>query len=220
MGASDVFISVGGTATKEQEDFVCAVEGRLRVDGLIPHTIGRNTFSSDAPLKAVMDLMRTCSGAVVIALERSYFPHGIDKPGGTKASPLDEIRLATPWNQIEAALAYASKLPLLVIVEKGVRAEGLLEPGYDWYVQHITLVATSLSTMEFNGVLASWKEKVKEHAEVEFSKPETPSTISDPAQMSVGTLLGLLKPAQFWAMVTALAAVVAGAFSLGSHFHK
>jgi hypothetical protein len=222
MGASDVFVSVGGTATKEQEDFVCAVEDRLRIEGLIPHTVGRNTFSSDAPLKAVTELMRSCSGAFVIALERTYFPHGFDKPGGPKASPLDEIRLATPWNQIEATLAYVSNLPLLVIVEKGVRTEGLLEPGYDWYVQQIPLAAASLSTTEFNGVLASWKEKVRGHADAASSKMATSSPVTDPAQMSVGTLLGFLKPPQLWAMVTALAAVLAGAFSLGTHFapHK
>lgn len=40
MDAPDIFVSVGSTATKKQEDFVHAVEERLRVEGLLPHTIG------------------------------------------------------------------------------------------------------------------------------------------------------------------------------------
>ena len=73
MNQIDVFVSVGGTANEAQENFVRAVEERLRSEGLIPHTVGRNTFSADAPLKTVEQLMDKCAGAVVLALERTYF---------------------------------------------------------------------------------------------------------------------------------------------------
>lgn len=56
MNELNVFVSVGGTATEQQQAFVRAVEDRLRSEGLVPHTVGRNTFSSDAPLKAVTEL--------------------------------------------------------------------------------------------------------------------------------------------------------------------
>ena len=105
MEQLDIFISVGWTATAKQEAFVRAVEDRLRSEGLVPHTVGRNTFSADAPLKTVTELMDSCAGTVVIALERIYFPSGTDKRGGPNATALSEIRLPTPWNQIEAAMA-------------------------------------------------------------------------------------------------------------------
>ena len=79
-----VFVSVGGTATAEQESFVRSIEDRLRSESLIPKPVGRNTFSADAPLKAITELMDHCSGIVVIALERSFFPAGIDKRGGPR----------------------------------------------------------------------------------------------------------------------------------------
>jgi hypothetical protein len=53
MDQLHVFVSVGGTASAAQEAFISAVEDRLKSEGMIPHTIGRNTFSTDAPLKAV-----------------------------------------------------------------------------------------------------------------------------------------------------------------------
>ena len=84
MNELNVFVSVGGTATEKQETFVRAVEDRLRSEGMVPHTVGRNTFSADAPLKTVTDLLERCSGTVVIALERSYFAAGVEKRGGPK----------------------------------------------------------------------------------------------------------------------------------------
>lgn len=208
MAALDVFVSVGGTATAEQEAFVRAVEDRLRSEGLVPHTVGRNTFSSGAPLKTVTELMDKCSGAVVIALERSYFPTGVDKRGGPKESPLADVRLPTPWNQIEAAMSYARGLPLMVIVEAGLKSEGLLERGYDWYVQWVKPEVAALQSNEFNGVLASWKEKMTIGSNK--GAPAKP-----PAELTVAELIGGLKPVQLWSVLAALAALVAGAFALG-----
>lgn len=159
MNEINVFVSVGGTATEQEEAFVRAVEDRLRSEGLIPHTVGRNAFSADAPLRTVDELLDRCSGTIVIALERSYFPFGAEKRGGPKEIALADVKLPTPWNQIEAAMTYARGLPLMVVVEAGLKSEGLLEPGYDWYVQRVKPEAAALSTNEFNGVLASWKKR-------------------------------------------------------------
>jgi hypothetical protein len=150
-----IFISVGGTFTPAQEDFVLAVEDRLRSEGLIPHTVGRNTFSSEAPLKAVLELLETCSWTIAIGLERSYFSSGISKRSGPNETKLSEVKLPTPWNQIEAAIAYSLNVPLMVVVEAGILQEGLLERGYDWYVQEVRLERAALTSIEFNDVLAS-----------------------------------------------------------------
>lgn len=214
----DIFVSVGAPSNPNQETFLCAVEDRLRNDGLTPHTVGRNTFSADAPLKAVTDLLSTCSGIVVVAFERSYFPAGMSKRGGPNEAALQDVRLPTPWNQIEAAMAYAHGLPLMVIVEAGLRNEGLLERGYDWYVQEVKLEAAALASAEFNGVFASWKRKVLQNTPAGEKNPEKSSVESPlkPQEMTVGELVGSLKPGQLWSVLGALAAVVAGAFALGA----
>lgn len=162
--ARNIFISVGSTANDQQEAFVRAVELRLESEGLNPQTLGRNTFSSDAPLKKITELLDSCDGTVVIALERSFFPAGMDKRGGPNEADLSDVRLPTPWNHIEAAMAYSRKLPLLVIAEAGLKSEGLLERGNDWYVQWIKPVPSALATREFNGILADWRSKVEAFA--------------------------------------------------------
>lgn len=208
MNELSVFVSVGGTANDRQEAFVRAVEDRLRSEGLIPHTVGRNTFSSDAPLKAVTALLDKCAGTVVIALERSYYPAGVDKRGGPKEAALSDTRLPTPWNHIEAAMAYSRGHPLLVVVESGLKSEGLLERGNDWYVQWVQPEAAALSTVEFNGVLASWKQKMLE-------APKKAPASKAASEFTVGELLGGLKPTQLWSVLGAVGALAAAAFALG-----
>jgi hypothetical protein len=161
MGGPNIFVSVGEPTTDEQEQFVRAIEARLKSEGMEPCTVGRNFFDADSPLKTVVNLMDGCSGAVIIALERTFFPAGISRRGGTREASLSNVKFATPWNQIEAGMAYSRGLPLLVIVENGIKSEGLLEPGYDWYVQSVKPELSALTTVQFNGVLAGWKKKSK-----------------------------------------------------------
>ena len=208
MNELNVFVSVGGTATEQQEAFVRAVEDRLRSEGLVPHTVGRNTFSADAPLKTVTELLDKCSGTVVIALERSYFTGGTEKRGGPREIALTDVKLPTPWNQIEAAMSYARGLPLMVVVEAGLKSEGLLERGNDWYVQWMKPEAAALNSNEFNGVLTSWKQKM-------VQTPKKASLSKTASDLTVAELIGSLRPVQLWSVLVALAALVASAFALG-----
>ena len=219
MRQINVFISVGGTATDAQENFVSSIENRLRSENLIPNTVGRNKFSADSPLKTVSELMNECSGTLIVALERRYFPSGIEKRGGTKETKLTETKIPTPWNQIEAAMAYSKGQPLLLIIEEGLKTEGLLENGYDWYVMQLKPVETSLTTTEFNGVLASWKNKVEAY---DLNKDKKLAEIKaiDPASLTIGDLIKNLKAAQLWAILVALIGIIVGAFSLGQYLAK
>ena len=212
----NVFISVGGTATEAQESFVQTIENRLRSEGLIPNTVGRNKFSSDSPLKTVKDLMNDCSGTVIVALERTYFPQGLEKRGGSNETELNEVKYATPWNQIEAAMAYSKGQPIMVIVEDGIKMEGLLERGYDWYVMEVKPESSSLTTTEFNGVLSSWKKKVESFHDEKLN----PKTKIDPSELTVGELISNLKTAQLWGILTALIGLALGAFALGQFLGK
>lgn len=204
----DIFVSVGSTANPAQEAFVRAIEDRLRTENLVPKTVGRTYFSADSPFIGVNALMDACGGVVVIALERIYVNAGIEKRGGPSAAALNNVKLATPWNHIEAALAYGRKLPLLVVVEEGIRQDGLLEKGFEWYVIATPADPASLTTPEFNGVLAAWKQKL--------SSPPQSKPRPNPVDMTIIELIGALKPAQLWSVLVAVAVTVGGAFALGA----
>lgn len=213
METKPIFVSVGSTCNAQQEEFVKAIEDRLRSEGLVPQTVGRNTFSSDAPLKAVTELMDTCSGIMVIALERSFFPSGTEKRGGDNEKQLQNISIATPWNHIEAAMAYSRRLPIFVITEEGLKSEGLLEPGYDWFVLSVPLDPSKLNSLQFNGILSDWKSKIMKHKSSSAQR-------TNAGEMSVAELAGSLKPVQLWSLLITLAGFVGGAFTLGLKFQE
>jgi hypothetical protein len=158
-----VFLSVGRTFHDRQEQFVTNMERFLEANGVVPRTVGRNYFSNQQPLKSVAELMRQCSGAVILALERTHIKEAVEKRGSPQEQPLQAINLPTVWNQIEAAMAYALDLPLFVVVENEIRSEGLLEVGYDWYVNWISLDQPVFSDPQFLGVFNDWKAHVLEH---------------------------------------------------------
>lgn len=208
----DVFVSVGTGLSSEQEAFVSAVEQRLVAIGLTPRTIGRNTFSADAPLHAVSELMDKCGGAVVIALERFHFPRGEERRGTDRQDALTDVRMPTAWNQIEAAMAYQRGIPLLVIVDPSLRKDGLLERGNDWYVQELPIEPSSLNAPAFSGILESWRGRLVANE----NNPSKPSKPFDPSSMSIGQLIAALKPAHFWATLVALLAALGAAFAIGA----
>jgi hypothetical protein len=211
----DIFVSVGTGLNSKQEEFVSAIEARLRAIGFTPCTIGRNTFSSNAPLRAVTELMDRCSGTVIIALERYRFSQGVDRPGSTQEKRLSHVSLPTAWNQIEAAMAYGRGIPLLVVVDEQLRCDGLLEKGNDWYVQSLKAEAASLNSVEFTGVLESWRNRVQ-MLHQKGSLPPTQSAKLDPTNMSIAQIIGALKPAQLWTALSGTVAALAGAFALGA----
>jgi hypothetical protein len=158
--------------------------------------------------------MEECTGILVIALERIYFENGFEKRGGEHENTLTNIKVATPWNQIESAMAYAKGIPILIILEEGVKNEGLLEKGHDWYVMTVKAHESSLTTTEFNGVVSSWKEKVIQHSLNKGKK----STSLDLANLTIGQLVSCMKPSQLWSILAALAALMTGIFIIGTHF--
>lgn len=219
-----VFLSVGRAFTPEQERFIGAFEGFLRVQGLTPETVGRTYIKNQQPLRSVAECMRQCSGAVVLAFERVFITEGEEKRGSSDAVAIHGAAVPTVWNQIEAAMAYTLDLPLLVIVERSLLSEGLLEKGYDWYVKSIQLDPGALADKELVGLVADWKAKVEEHHQTksasELSAAQTPAKALEIENRSIGDIMASLKPGQLWAVLVAIAAILSAvataAFKLGS----
>jgi hypothetical protein len=156
----NVFLSVGRASTPEQEQFITALEKYLSSNGLTSQTVGRTYFKNQQPLQSVAECMADCAGTIILAFERLYIQGGTERRGSKHQSPVGNVTLPTVWNQIEAAMAYTLGHPLLVLVENGIKSEGLLEHGYDWYVKWIELQITAFTEPEFIGVFTDWKTAV------------------------------------------------------------
>jgi hypothetical protein len=208
--ATDVFISVGRTWTPTQETFVREVERLLLEHDLRPRTLGRADYTAVQPLQAVNELMSQCAGVVVLAFERLHIDAGQERRGTPEEVAFADAILPTPWNQIEAAMAYAKGLPLLVFVEDRLRREGLLDQGYDWYVQSVSLDPATLRSPETIGRLNDWKTRL-----TKSGRRKEIGTSGAVDSMTIAELVGSLRPSQLWAVLIALGTLLAAAFWLG-----
>jgi hypothetical protein len=208
---TDVYLSVGRGYTDAYRSFVEEFDRHLKAVGLTPQTVGRNYYKNQEPLEAIADCMRECRGAVVLAFERVRIAEGVEMPGGgANEITLRGASVPTVWNQIEAAMAYTLGLPLLVVVQEGLRPEGLLQHGYKWYVVTEPFDSSLFSKPAFTGVLADWKNQIE-------STPSTRGSGADAdlGSIGVGRLISMLKLGQLWATVGAIAGLVSGAAYVG-----
>jgi hypothetical protein len=166
-------------------------------------------------LQKIKELMGECSGIAIVAFERTLIRDGVTRRGSTESGNIVDVKLPTVWNQIEAAMGYTLGLPLLVIVEKGLRDEGLLESRYDWFVKRIDLQGSALNEQEFLGVFADWKGRVQN-----FHSRKGEKAVRNVRNMSFLEILKSLNPSEMWAVcaavLTALSAVAALAYKLGT----
>ncbi len=129
-----VFLSVGAPHLPEQEAFVGSLEPSLRSRGLTPWTLGRANFDFRSPMRAIREAMDACAGAVILGLGRRFHPLGIDRYGSDKATEKNDFWCSTPWRHLEAGMAYQLGLPLLILKDKTILAEGILDQTVGEYL--------------------------------------------------------------------------------------
>lgn len=124
----NVFISHPTPYNKYQEGFLSLIEFELKKHRLNPTNLGRNNWSFKSPLKPIKDIMDTCVAAIIIGLERHHSLIGYEKEFSKNSKELIHKYSSSPWIQIEAGMAFQADLPLLVLKDNKVYAEGILDP--------------------------------------------------------------------------------------------
>ena len=121
-----VFVSRPNDLKNEFETAHVKFEAFLRTYTFKPKTLGRNSYSLNNPLDAVINLMRSCSGAIILGYPQHTFSTRIIKGSHVEFDKC--MSFPTPWNQIEGAFAYQLDLPILVIAHTGISA-GIFDRG-------------------------------------------------------------------------------------------
>jgi hypothetical protein len=183
------------------------------------YTVDRNVFRGRQPAETARDVIATCGGAVVIAFERTRILTGIDKPGGSFEGRL-ENRIEneshpTVWNQMEAAMAYSREIPLLILVQAGLKRQGMLGDRLEWMAIETELSPEVLGTEKFSQVFADWLNKVKSR------QPGSRTPDIDPGEMKIGKLLSQLSAKQAVTLAASVLTVLIGlaglAFKAGQY---
>lgn len=164
-----VFLSHPRACNSDQQEFVDRVRDYLDSRGMAARTLGVTDYDMDAPLKAVRRLMLESNGLITIALRRLFVDSGKDHSlafgeSGTDGA-LHETWLTSPWAHIEPAMAYQMGLPILVLREDGVRADGMLEPGVAGvYMPSFAVGAGTedyFQTPEWSDLIWKWESRVR-----------------------------------------------------------
>lgn len=134
---------------------------------LDPRTLGRSDYPTREPLDEVRVLLAHCAGAVVLGFTQGEaFEPGVPaKSTGDIRVPESGVRfLASPWNQLEGALAFGMRLPLLILREKGVTG-GIFDPGAAGAFVHEMPSSDELADDDDKvvAVLTKWQADVRSH---------------------------------------------------------
>ena len=154
-----VFVSQPNWVLPRQRKGLDNFRNLLQIIGLEPRTVGVTDSPSLAPLDEVIQLMDKCFGAVVLG-----FPQIEVGSGSLKGEDIEApFSLGTEWNHIEAALAYARKLPLLVIHDNTV-IRGIFDPGVANVFSHSADFSSETWFLESNisGAVKTWSGRLKQ----------------------------------------------------------
>jgi len=179
-------------------------------------TVGRSAFSIRQPVQAARDLIAKCDGAVVIAFERVRIVKAFDKPDSDGQREINNESDPTIWNQMEAALAYGQKVPILTFVQSGLRRQGMLSDRFEWTAIEGELSPVLLRAEKVQQMFGEWL------ALVEQRRNSGHADDIDPGELGVGRLITQLKPKQLWSVLAAIFSIVAAvsvaAFKVGQLF--
>jgi hypothetical protein len=175
-----VFLSYPKPCFHNQQQFIEGITEHLHSRGFEPRTLGVTDYDMDAPLKAIRRLMLESNGLITVAFRRTY----VEKGTARYRTDIDQLEpysidgrwLTSPWAQIEPAMAYQLGLPILVLRETGVQAEGILERGVvGLYMPEFDLenpIDDYFNSAEWNDMIGRWEGYVRAVVDKKGSPPQ------------------------------------------------
>ncbi|MGY5796958.1 hypothetical protein [Rheinheimera faecalis] len=170
-----VFLSYPQPFNPKQIQFINEISEYLERRGFGPRTLGVTDYDMDAPLKAIRRLMLESNGLITVAFRRTQIKSGTTKPGTPDEKKLNNAWLTSPYSHIEPAMAFQIGLPVLIIREKGVISDGVLEKGViGTYMPEFDLEKSTtnyLASQEWEQIIQKWEGYVRKVIEQKGNPP-------------------------------------------------
>lgn len=124
-----VFLSYPRPVNDNQEKFINDLKKYLLSIQLEPRTLGVTDYDYKVPLQTIRSLMFECNGLVNVSFRRYEIESGKKLALNGETTDISNQWFTSPYSQIEPAMAFQMGLPIIIIKEKGVIADGMLELG-------------------------------------------------------------------------------------------
>lgn len=173
-----IFLSYPKPFNSKQEKFIESIKKHLSARGFEPRTLGVTDYDMDEPLTAIRRLMLESNGLLTIAFRRNFILNGVGKPGsdiGDLEYSLDNTWTTSPYCHIEPAMAFQIGLPILIIREKGVIADGILEKGVTGtYLPEfdLDLDVDYIDNYEWQQIIGKWEGYVRKVVDTKGKPPK------------------------------------------------
>lgn len=158
-----IFLSAPTTLSPEQQLSYQFIFDLLEREGFEPRALGRSDFGADYPLKEVYSIARHCSGGVILGFEQARANDVEFKPG-TSAANKTSASFPTPWNNLEAGILFALKLPMMVFRAAGIQG-GIFDHGVSTaFIQQLPVgIPTDAEANAIEQAVRNWAGKAREH---------------------------------------------------------
>lgn len=174
-----VFLSYPKPHLERQDKFVKSICSYLEERGFAGRTLGVTDYGINSPLTAIRGLMMECNGIITVAFARTKVVNAISKPDsdlGDIGKSIEGQWLTSPWCHIEPAMAYQLGLPILLLREKGVIADGILERGVTGtYLPEFDLNDAAekyLESQEWRQLIGTWEGYVRKVVDNKSKPPQ------------------------------------------------
>jgi hypothetical protein len=166
----DIFVSRPNWIAPEFKQGLDKFIALIKTYELNPRTLGVSEYPTDSPLDEVIKIINQCVGVIILGYPQLYVEKGSLK--GTAITSKYSVNLATEWNHIEAGLAYAKGLPLLVIHHTNV-SRGIFDRGaLNKFLYQVDLTSNNWASDEaILGAITAWRGRL-------LQKPLSESNIS------------------------------------------
>ena len=108
----------------------------------------------------VLELLRQCHGAIILGLSQIHVENATFKGGTESARTEGPCEFVTPWNHMEACMAFAHGVPLLIVRESSVYDDGVFDRGCLRLTTYETDLSPSSLEGRFETALRSWLDQV------------------------------------------------------------
>ena len=129
------FFSTGRPHNALQTQCINTLVAYLGNNGIKAETLGRSLWSVEKPLIPIRKKISLSHGAVIVAMERFCSRSGIYKRGSEDRKVTGRQYFPSVWVQVEGAMAYQLGLPLLILKDKRLVSEGIVDSSiHEWIV--------------------------------------------------------------------------------------
>lgn len=132
-----IFLSRPNPFTNEHSYFLNTLIKKLNNVQLENITLEAKDYNPHESLTCLLELIKRCYGMIIVAFGQYYIEKGISKKGAiakenffdSYENTIDQTWATSPFCQIEGAIAFGNKIPILILEQHNVKIEGILKAG-------------------------------------------------------------------------------------------